>query len=92
MIKSYCSINLSGIISTSTVHQGFYLIADVTVFTMLVYLIHCFGVILSRNSQSLYEELTVWFASGGAAVLRPNVLCSITPIQKSTIATTSMES
>ena len=41
-IRSYCSINLGGIIFTSTVHQGFYLIADVTMLTVLVYLIHCF--------------------------------------------------
>ena len=35
------SINLGGIVSTSTVHQDFYLIADVTAFTVLFYLIHC---------------------------------------------------
>ena len=31
-----------------------------------------FRVILYRHSQSLYEELTVWFVSSGAAVHGPN--------------------
>ena len=44
------------------------------------------------DTQSFYEELTVWFVSGGAAMHGPNVLWSTPPIQKSTIETTSMES
>ena len=78
LIISCCSINLGGIISTSTVHQSFYFIADITV---LFYLIHCFGVILSRHSGILYEELTGWFVSGEAAVHGPNVLWSTPPIK-----------
>ena len=35
-------ISCGGIVSTSTVHQGIYLIADVTIFTVLFYLIHHF--------------------------------------------------
>ena len=54
LIRSYYSINLSGIISTSAVHQGVYLIAAVTVFTVLFYLIHCFG---GFTVQTLTESL-----------------------------------
>ena len=51
-----------------------------------------FRVILSRHSQSLYEELAVWFVSGEAAALRSNILSFTSLIQISTIQATSMES
>ena len=70
-----------------------------TLLQMLLCLLCCFilyiafRAILSRHWQSLYEELTIWFSSGVAAVLRPKVLWSTPlPVQKSTIETTSMES
>ena len=77
------SINLGGIVSTSTVHQSL-------LFCFTLYI--AFGDIPSRHSLSIHEELTVCFVSGGAAVHGPNVLWSTPPIQKSTIETTWMES
>ena len=55
LLLQFFSINLVGIISTSTVHQGFYLIADVTVFTVLFYFIHHFwGYTIQTLTESLW--------------------------------------
>ena len=82
------SINQCGVISTSTVHQGFYLIADDTV---LFYLIHHFqGCIVQTLTECLWGA--DWFSSSGAAMLWPNILWSTPPVQKSTIETTWIES
>ena len=89
-IKSCYSINLGGIISTHTVHQGYLLLLQMLLGCFTLYI--TFRVILSQHSQSLYRELTVWFISGGVAVHRPKCPLVHSPIQKSTIATTSMES
>ena len=76
-------INLCGINSTHTVHQGL-----LCCFTLCI----AFWGILSRHSLSFYEELTVGFVSGGATAHGPNVLWSTPPIQESTIKTAPMES
>ena len=80
--KSWYSINLCDINSTHTVQQVL-----LCYFTLYI----AFGDILSRHSQSFYDELTVWFVSGGVAAHRPNVLWSTSPVQRSTMETTLME-
>ena len=75
-------INHGGVTSTNTMCQ-------VSLFLMLphglpMYLVS--GIILPRHWQSLYGESFGF--PGGAVALRPNILWSTPPIQKSTIKST----
>ena len=75
LLKSHCSINLGA--------TGLVLLLQMLLCCSTLYI--ALRVILSRHSQGLYEELTVWLVSGKVAVHRPNVLWSTPPTQKSTI-------
>ena len=80
-------INHSGVTPSDTVCQVF--VFPMVPYYFTVYII--FGVVLPRHSQGLYGELFFGFP-GGAAALRPNILWSTPPIQKSTLKSTLMVS
>ena len=80
--KVFCSINHSGILSTCTVHQGFY------------FYCRCYCAVLPCISllrlYCLHEELTVWFLSSEAAAHDQMSFGPLPSIQNSTIETTLM--